>query len=134
MVKIIQGHRLTERVIFTGKILESERPQYLYQGAAVFVMPTLYEGFGIPPLEAMACGVPVIASRLTSMPEIVGEAGILVDPSNASEIADAIKKILQDPVFKKDLISKGFKRARNYETEKVAQEMYDFLKTVEGHP
>ena len=67
MVNIIQGKGLTERVIFTGKVSESDGPQFLYQGAEVFVMPTHYEGFGLPPLEAMASGIPVIASRATSV-------------------------------------------------------------------
>ncbi len=128
LLGIIKNNHLEGRVIFTGKVMESDGPQYLYQGAEVFVMPTLYEGFGIPPLEAMACGVPVIASRATSIPEIVGDAGILFDPHNATELAHAIKKIFQDPALKKELIDKGFKRARVFETEKKAQEMYDFLK------
>jgi len=134
LVKIIQNNHLTDRVIFTGKIMESDGPQYLYQGAQVFVMPTLYEGFGIPPLEAMACGVPVIASRATSIPEVVGDAGILVDPNSVSDIAEAIRKILQDPILRKGLIDKGLKRAYQYETAKIAKEMYDFFKDVYEGP
>lgn len=130
LVKIIQSHHLTDRVIFTGKIMETDGPQYLYQGAEVFVMPTFYEGFGIPPLEAMACGVPVIASRATSIPEIVGDAGILIDPDNASELAKAIRKIFQDPRLKQEFINKGLKRARDYEADKVSKQMYDFLKKI----
>jgi len=130
LVKIIQNNRLTDRVIFTGKIMESDNPQYLYQGAEVFVMPSLYEGFGLPPLEAMAGGVPVIASKATSLAEVMGDAGVLVNPNSASEIAGAIKKILQDPALKNELIKKGLARARAYETNKVAQEMYDFLINV----
>ena len=93
-------------------------------------MPTLYEGFGIPPLEAMACGVPVIASKATSIPEIVGNAGILIDPNIPSQTADAIRKILLDSRFKDDLINKGLKRACFFESELIAKQMYDFLGTV----
>lgn len=131
LVDSIRGKGLTDRVIFTGKILESDGPQYLYQGAEVFVMPTHYEGFGLPPLEAMACGVAVVASRATSMPEIVGDAGILIDPDNVSEIAEAIKKVLRDPVLKQGLIHKGLKRVQRFKTQQIAKEMYDFLEKVE---
>jgi glycosyltransferase involved in cell wall biosynthesis len=135
LVKMVQDHQLSDRVIFTDKIVESDGLQYLYQGAEIFVMPSFYEGFGIPPIEAMACGVPVVASSTTSIPEIVGDAGILVDPCNPSGIVVAIRKILLDPKLKQELIDKGTMRARAFESEKIAKEMYDFLKTEEGpHP
>jgi glycosyltransferase involved in cell wall biosynthesis len=130
LTNIIHDKGLAERVVFTGKIIDSDGPQYLYQGAEIFVMPSLYEGFGIPPIEAMACGVPVIASRTSSIPEIVADAGILVEPNNAAEISKAIRTIFKDPALKKEFINKGLKRAHDYESEKIAQEMYDFLKTV----
>lgn len=132
LVNIIKSDHLTDRVIFTGKIMESDGPQYLYQGAEVFVMPALYEGFGLPPLEAMACGAPVIASNASCIPEIISEAGLLIDPNSTSEMANAVRKVLQDPVLKKGFIDKGLKRARDFETEKIAQEMYGFLKTLES--
>ena len=127
---IVQQYQLSDKVNFIGKVMETDGPQYLYQGAEMFVMSTLYEGFGIPPLEAMACGVPVIAANTTSIPEIVGDAGILVDPQNVTEMADAMRKVLLDPVLKQGLIKKGLQCACAYETEKIAKEMHDFLKTV----
>ena len=129
LVKTIEDHQLKNRVIFTGKIMESDEPQYLYQGAEVFVMPSLYEGFGIPPLEAMACGVPVVASQETSLPQIVGEAGVLVDAKDASQMAEAIKSIFENAQLKQELKIKGLQRAQIFESRKVAQEMADFFKT-----
>jgi len=132
LVEMVKIHKLEDRVIFTGKIFETDEPQYLYQGAEVLVMPTFYEGFGLPPLEAMACGVAVISSRVTSVPEIVGDAGILIDPSNTSDLAHAIKKILNGPALKQELINKGLRHAKNYESEQIARDMYDFLKKQSG--
>jgi glycosyltransferase involved in cell wall biosynthesis len=130
LLKIVKGYNLEKRVIFTGKIMEFDGPQYLYQGAEVFVMPSLYEGFGLPPVEAMACAVPVVASGVTSIPEVVSDAGILVNPDHATELAGAIKKILQDASLRKVLIEKGLRQAKQYQPKDVAQQMYDFLKSI----
>ena len=85
---------LKEDVIFTGYVPEEEVP-LLMNGAKAFVFPSLYEGFGMPPLEAMACGTPVIVSNTSSLPEVVGNAGMLVDPENVEEIAEAMRKHTQ---------------------------------------
>ncbi|WP_144180789.1 glycosyltransferase, partial [Pseudomonas sp. Kh14] len=79
----------------------------LYNFADVFVFPSLYEGFGLPPLEAMACGTPVITSNVSSLPEVVGDAALLVSPENVEEIANAMVSIIEDTELKKKLTSKG---------------------------
>jgi glycosyltransferase involved in cell wall biosynthesis len=80
----------------------------------VFVFPSLYEGFGLPPLEAMACGAPVITSKVSSLPEVVGDAAVLVDPHSSQEIADAILRVLSDSALAADLRAKGFARAQAF--------------------
>ncbi len=121
---------LSPRIIFTGTISESDHPHIMYSGAEVFVMPSLYEGFGLPPAEAMACGVPVVASNTTSIPEVVKDAGILVNPENADDIARAIKNILQNPDLRRELVSKGLDYVKEYEEVKIARQNYEFFKRV----
>jgi len=124
---------LEQRVIFFGKVTEDDKPHLLYSAAELFVMPSLYEGFGLPPLEAMACGVPVVVSNTTSMPEVVKDAGFLVDPKEVTAIADAIKKVLNDDQLKKEMIAKGLRYAKEYESTKVSAQLYDFFKEVSTH-
>ena len=134
LVQLARELHLEHRVVFPGKITESDDPRFLYSGADVFVMPSLYEGFGLPPLEAMACGVPVIVSNTTSMPEVVQDAGILVDPDNVAAIADAMREVLTNDGLRNDLIAKGLRRAREYEADKVSARVYAFLKqTYKDH-
>jgi glycosyltransferase involved in cell wall biosynthesis len=77
----------------------------------MFVFPSLYEGFGLPPLEAMAAGTPVITSKVSSLPEVVGDAALLVDPMDAGAIADAMARVLDDEALRRDLIRRGHERA-----------------------
>jgi glycosyltransferase involved in cell wall biosynthesis len=98
-----------DHVVFTGYVPEEELP-YLFSAADVFVYPSFYEGFGIPPLEAMACGIPVVTSNVSSLPEVVGDAGLLVDPQNTDEIAGAIIRALTDEALRSDLAKRGRKR------------------------
>lgn len=95
---------------------------YLMNGASVFVYPSLYEGFGLPPLEAMACGVPVISSNISSIPEVVGDAGILVDPYSVEELSNAIQRVLEDSTLAKELGQKGLERSRQFSWERTARE------------
>jgi glycosyltransferase involved in cell wall biosynthesis len=108
-----------DRVIFAGQIPEADLPAY-YRGAAVVTMPSFYEGFGLPALEGMASGVPVVVSDTTSLPEVVGEAGLLVNPHEAGSIADGLKKALTDTALRKRLIDLGLKRARQFNWDDVA--------------
>ena len=108
-------------MIFTGYVPEEELP-LVYNAADLFVYPSLYEGFGLPILEAMACGVPVITSNLSSMPEVAGDAGILVDPNDVNALADAMTRVLTDRVLRATLAAKGLARARSFSWERMAQE------------
>jgi glycosyltransferase involved in cell wall biosynthesis len=102
----------------------------LYNGAAVEILPALYEGFGLPPLEAMACGTPVVVSNVSSMPEVVGDAGGLVDPNNAESIAEGLLKVLVDPGLREDMSRKGLERAKSFTwkscAEKILSVLYSF--------
>ena len=94
----------------------------LYSGAAVFVYPSLYEGFGLPPLEAMACGTPVITSNVSSLPEVVGDAGILVDPQDVKRLKDEIEHVLEDTSYHSALSQRGLERSKHFTWEKCARE------------
>lgn len=102
----------------------------LYTFAQVFVYPSLYEGFGIPPLEAMSCGCPVACSGLSSIPEVVGEAGIYFDPLSSQNIADAIQSLLENPDLRAELVKVGFERVKQFSWHKCAVEtraIYDLV-------
>jgi glycosyltransferase involved in cell wall biosynthesis len=97
---------------------------HLYSSAGVFAFPSFYEGFGLPPLEAMACGCPVIVSSSGALPESVGEAGFYVDPHNPGSIADGIVRVLQDQSLRKCLTEQGLARSRTYSWEKTARDTW----------
>jgi alpha-1,3-rhamnosyl/mannosyltransferase len=110
-----------EKITLTGYVPQTALPD-LYRGASLFIYPSLYEGFGLPVLEAMASGVPVITSNLSSLPEVVGDAGILVDPHCVDNLREAILMILNDEEMRNELIAKGLKRAKSFSWEKCAKE------------
>ncbi|MEM4733467.1 MAG: glycosyltransferase family 1 protein [Candidatus Bathyarchaeia archaeon] len=110
---------LQERVIFTGYVPEEELPMF-YNAADVFVYPSVYEGFGLPVLEAMACGIPVVTSNVSSMPEIVGDTGILVNPFDEQALANAIERVVTDPVLSSELKHKSLVRASRFTWEQTA--------------
>jgi glycosyltransferase involved in cell wall biosynthesis len=110
-----------DRVIFTGYVSEAELIA-LYQNASLFVLPSLFEGFGLPLLEAMSLGCPVAASSRTSIPEVVGDAGVLFEPEDPKAMADAIYSILSDANLRDRLIDKGYKREKAFTWEKTARE------------
>ena len=109
---------ILKRVVFAGRIPESELPAY-YRGATVVTMPSLYEGFGLPPLEGMACGVPVVVSNSTSLPEVVGDAGLLVDPRSAESIADGLTRALSDTALRQQMRERGLERAKLFNWDDV---------------
>lgn len=108
-------------VILTEYVPFKELP-YLYGNAALLLYPSLYEGFGLPVLEAMACGTPVITSNVSSLPEVAGDAGVLVDPCNEEEIASAVERVLSDGELKESMRRKGLERVKNFSWEKTARE------------
>ena len=120
---------LQEEVIFTGHVPDEDLPA-LYNAADLFVYPSLYEGFGLPPLEAMACGIPVIVSNTSSLPEVVSDAGFLFDPLNSVELADAIYKVLTDENLKNNMVTKGLKRAKFFSWEKCAMETLNIYRRL----
>ena len=93
----------------------------LLSGAEIFVFPSVYEGFGMPPLEAMACGTPVITSSAASLPEVAGDAAIMVDPYDSGAIKEGIKNLLNDEELRKELSAKGLERAKLFTWTRSAQ-------------
>jgi len=112
---------LRDEVLFPGYIPASELPLW-YNAAELFVYPSLYEGFGLPPLEAMACGTPVVATNTSSLPEVVGKAGMLVDPLAVEELAEAMRRVLNDETLWQEMRGQGLRRAQGFSWTKTAQE------------
>jgi len=102
----------------------------LYRGAEGLVFPSLYEGFGLPPLEAMACGVPVLTSNVCSLPEVVGDAAVLVNPFDVEDIADGIRRVIEDGSLRDGLRGKGLERARQFSWDETARRTWEALKTA----
>lgn len=123
--ELVHKLNMEKKVIFTGYVEERDVP-VLMQGARAFLFPSLYEGFGMPPLEAMACQTPVITSNTSSLPEVVGEAGILVDPFEVNEIKEAMKRLAEDVALAEELGRLGLERSKGYTWEHSA----DILKQV----
>jgi hypothetical protein len=128
IVRLIAESGLDKEAIITGFIIEEHLP-VIYGLSSLFVFPSLYEGFGLPPLEAMASGVPVIASGTSSIPEVVGDAAILIKPEDTREISSAMIKVLTDGNLGKSMSEKGLLRARQFTPEKMAE---GFLKVLEN--
>ncbi len=117
----VQVAGLAERVIFPGYVDDADLPA-LYSAATVFVYPSLYEGFGLPPLEAMACGVPVICSNVASLPEVVGDAVLTVDPLDTDALAQALVAVVNDAGLRADLAARGLRRAALFSWDRCAVE------------
>lgn len=120
---------LEDDVIFLGRVSDEE-VNYLYNAASMVVYPSFYEGFGLPPLEAMRCGTPVIASNIKVMLEVVGDAAILIDPHDDEALAVAMHRILSDDHLRQDLISKGFVRAQKFSWDQAARETMNVYRKV----
>jgi len=117
---IVDNLHLQERVAFVDSS-KNEELACIYRGALALVFPSLYEGFGLPPLEAMACGIPVITSNICSLPEVVGDAGILVNPRDLEALADALRQVVEDSGLRAELRRKGLLRAREFTWEQTAE-------------
>lgn len=114
--------RLDGDVVITGYIVDEEDVAALMNGADLFVYPSIYEGFGLPPLEAMCCGAPVITSTASSLPEVVGDAAILVNPYDVGQMTEAMHRVLTDEVLQRDMRRKSSERAKIFSWEKTAKE------------
>ena len=125
----IDQHSLHDRVIPTGFVEEEDLPA-LYSMADAFVLPSLYEGFGIPLLEAMACGCPIVTSTQGSCPEVVDGAGVLVNPRDSADIAEGIYKVVTDRGIAAGLVAKGYQRVAQFSWEKCAGETLDVIASV----
>jgi len=123
--------RVAKDAQFLGPVADSELPA-LYSGAAALVMPSLYEGFGLPVLEAMACGTPVICSTAGALPETVGNAAILFDPGDVGSLAGAIDNVLRDDTLRELLRQKGFERSAASSWRLTAQKIWDVLEQERG--
>lgn len=119
---LVKEYGIESRVFFTGYLDDAAVP-LLMKGAVAFLFPSLYEGFGMPPLEAMACGVPVISSNAASLPEVVGDAGILIDPYNVKELSEAMERVLKDGEMRNMMRRKGLLQVQNYTWEKSAEKL-----------
>ncbi len=120
---------LQEKVLFPGYVPEEDLPR-LYSAADALVFPSLYEGFGLPPLEAMACGCPVITSRAASIPEVCGDAACYIDPYSVDSIAEGVYKVITQPKLKQHLVRKGLDRAKRFTWSKTAQRVLEILEYV----
>ena len=119
-LKVAQRHTINNDIAFTGYIADTDLPA-LYSGATCFVYPSFFEGFGLPVLEAMQCGAPVIAGNRTSIPEVVGDAGVLFDPFETNSLMNALTRVLDDPEYRSSLRSRGLARSREFDWKKTAQ-------------
>jgi len=132
---VIQS-RVEDAVRFLG-FVPIETLRAFYQAASAFVFPSLYEGFGLPPLEAMACGTPVVCSNVTSLPEVVGDAALIVNPENVFEIARGMKEVLLDEELRTKLIARGLEQARKFNWERTAAQVlktYDEIAAYQKTP
>ncbi|MBU1626489.1 glycosyltransferase family 4 protein, partial [bacterium] len=118
-------------LVYAGDVKDEALP-LLYNAACLFVFPSLYEGFGFPPLEAMACGIPVIASNASSLPEVVGEAGITINPCDVNALSRAISKVLASKELQKNMRQMALDRAKMFSWAKCAKETLAVYKQIEG--
>ena len=130
-LRTIKELQVSDSVILTGYVPESDLP-VLYSGALCFVYPSYFEGFGLPPLEAMKCGVPVIVGNRTSLPEVVGDAAILVDPFDADAIAGAMDKLISDSNFRAELAARGLARAKLFDWRETARQTLTVYQRAAG--
>lgn len=125
----IEKYKLRNRICFLGSVPTPELP-YLYNAARVFALPSFYEGFGLPPLEAMASGTPVVVSNVSSLPEVVGDAGLLVDPNDVEAWAVALHRVLTDDALHAEMSAKGLVRAAHFSWERAARETLEVYRKV----
>ncbi len=129
ILNIIKKLGISKDVLLLGYVPTEDLIKF-YNAADLFVFPSLYEGFGLPPLEAMACGCPVITSNTSSLPEVVGDAGIMVDPYNSTDLTDKMYRILTNESLRNDLSNKSLNQAKKFSWKKTAKETWKIYEKV----
>jgi glycosyltransferase involved in cell wall biosynthesis len=120
---------LEDQLVFPGFVPEADLPA-LYSAAEMFVFPSLYEGFGLPVLEAMACGTAVVSSNAASLPEVAGDAALMVDPHSVGDLVQAISTLSENENLRQELEAKGQRQAKKFSWEKTARETLDVYQSV----
>ncbi len=129
MAELARNQQLKSRLIITGFVPDQDLAA-LYSGALAFVYPSLYEGFGLPPLEAMQCGLPVITANVSSLPEVVGDAALLVDPTDADALCDAMLTMVNKSDVRADLSARSLTRSTHFSWDKFVRQHVDFYKRI----
>ena len=124
--KALEGIRHRDDVRFIGFVADKDMPA-LYSGAALFAFPTLYEGFGIPVIEAQRCGVPVVTSNVSALPEVAGNGAVYADPYDVESMAGAMQRVLEDKALAAELVEKGYENARRFSWGSSARELSDVI-------
>jgi len=127
--KMCKKFNLEEKVIFTGYVPYEMLPIF-YNACLIFIYPSLYEGFGLPPLEAMSCKTAVITSNVTSIPEIVKDAAILINPKDIDELKNSIEELISNDKLREDIANKGYERSKFFSWEKTAKETLEIYKLI----
>ena len=127
--RLLKKLKIDDYLVFTGYVPEKDLPA-LYQGAEVFVYPSFYEGFGLPVLEAMSSGTPVITSNTSSLPEVAGDAAILVNPAEIFELYEAMEALVTSPSLREDLKRKGLEQSKKFTWEKTARQTLEVYRNV----
>lgn len=133
LVELARSLGISNRLVFSGKVSEADLGA-LYRGALFLAFPSFYEGFGLPIVEAFACGTPVITSNLTSMPEIAGDAALLVNPHDVDEIALAMRRLHSSAELRANLIERGYQRVGEFSWDAVALRVQDVIHSVDTDP
>lgn len=129
-IRKLESLGITQDVVFIDHVTETELAQY-YSSAALLAYPSLYEGFGLPPLEAMASSCPVVTSNTSSLPEVVGDAAITVNPYDTDSLAEAMRRVLTDNKLRDDMIRKGLEQSKKFSWEKTAEQTLEVYNQVE---
>jgi glycosyltransferase involved in cell wall biosynthesis len=127
--ELVRELELMDDVHFAGYVDDADLPA-IFNGASVLVLPSFYEGYGLPIIEAMRCGVPVIGSNVSAIPEIIGDAGFLIDPHNAEELSDAVKQMIKSPSVRRHYSQLALQRAAHFSWKKTAQQTLEVYKKV----
>jgi glycosyltransferase involved in cell wall biosynthesis len=131
IVAQVGARGLTGRVSFPGYVAAEDKAA-LISGARLFAYPSLYEGFGFPVLEAQACGTPLLTSTTSSLPEVAGEGGLLVDPQDVDAIAEGLDRLLQDVELRKRLVARGFENLKRFSWTRAAQQVSHIIEVLLG--